>query len=141
MIRAVVDTNVLISGTISPHGVLRQIILAWHQEQFALLTSAKIITEVVQVLHYPRIQEKYQLSEDDILLTRETLLNDAHVLEDLYEVERSRDPEDDIFLACALEGRADYLVTGDPDLLEIKYYHGTQIVSPRQFLDILAQQR
>ncbi len=55
----------------------------------------------------------------------------------LYEVQRSRDPDDDIFLACALEGNADYLVSGNSHLLEIKYYYGTQIVSPRQFLDIL----
>jgi predicted nucleic acid-binding protein len=59
------------------------------------------------------------------------------VLEDLYQVVRSRDPDDGLFLACALEGHADYLVSGDPHLLEIKHYHGVQILTPRQFLDIL----
>ena len=137
MIRAVVDTNVLVSGIISAHGAPRQIVNAWHQRQFTLLTSALIVAEVTRVLHYPHLQTTYQLSEEDILLARDALLNDALVLEDLYQVTRSRDPKDDIFLACALEGHADYLVSGDAHLLGIKYYHGAQIVTPRQFLDLL----
>lgn len=137
MMRAVVDTNVLVSGLISEQGVPRQIITAWHQRQFTLLTSALIIAEAMRVLHYPRLQTTYRLSEEDILLFRDALLNDALVLEDLYQVTRSRDPQDNIFLACALEGQADYVVSGDAHLLEIKYYHGAQIVTPRQFLDLL----
>jgi putative PIN family toxin of toxin-antitoxin system len=137
MIRAVVDTNVLVSGIISEQGTPRQIVNAWHQRQFTLLTSALIIAEVVRVLHYPHLQMTYHLSEEDILLVRDALLNDALVLEDMYQVMRSRDPQDNLFLACALEGHADYLVSGDAHLLEIKYYHGVQIVAPRQFLDLL----
>lgn len=137
MIRAVVDTNVLVSGVISEHGTPHQIIEAWRRREFTLLTSALIIAEAMRVLRYPRIQETYQLSEEDILLVRDTLLNDALILEDVYQVARSRDSSDNIFLACALEGHADYLVTGDLHLAEIKYYHGIQIVSPRQFLDVL----
>jgi len=137
MIRAVIDTNVLVSGIISEHGAPRQIVKAWHERRFTLLTSALIIAEVMRVLRYPRIQQTYRLSEEDILLVRDTLLSDALVLEDQYQVTRSRDPHDNLFLACALEGRADYLISGDAHLLEIKYYHGVQILSPRQFLDIL----
>ena len=137
MIRAVVDTNVLVSGIISEQGAPRQIVNAWYQRQFTLLTSALIIAEVMRVLHYPHPQMTYHLSEEDILLVRDALLNDALVLEDMYQVTRSRDPQDNLFLACALEGQADYLVSGDAHLLEIKYYHGVQIVAPRQFLDLL----
>ena len=137
MIRAVVDTNVLVSGIISEQGAPRQIVNAWYQRQFTLLTSALIIAEVMRVLHYPHLQMTYHLSEEDILLVRDALLNDALVLEDMYQVTRSRDPQDNLFLACALEGHADYLVSGDAHLLEIKYYHGVQIVAPRQFLDLL----
>ena len=137
--RAVVDTNVLISGVISEHGAPRQVLLAWHQRQFTMLTSALLIAEVMRVLRYPRIQATYHLSEEDVLLTRDALLNDAEMLEGICQVTRSRDPEDDALLACALEGRADYVVSGGPHLLEIKYYHGTQIVTPRQFIDLLGQ--
>jgi putative PIN family toxin of toxin-antitoxin system len=49
-----------------------------------------------------------------------------------------RDPDDDVVLATARSGRADYLVTGDEDLLTLKRYHGTRILLPREFWEILA---
>ncbi len=137
MIRIILDTNIIVSAIVSLHGPPRQILKAWHQQQFVLLTSAAIISEVARVLRYPHLQKTFQLSEADIQIAIDSLLNDANMLEDLYQVQRSRDPDDNIFLACALEGKADYLVSGDVHLLEIKYYHGTQIISPRQFLTIL----
>ena len=48
-----------------------------------------------------------------------------------------RDPDDDVVLATALSGRADYLVTGDADLLALKSHHGTKILSPREFWEML----
>jgi len=59
------------------------------------------------------------------------------VTEGKLAVKIARDPQDDKFLACATEGTADYLVSGDEELLQIKVYEGTQIVSPADFLDIL----
>jgi predicted nucleic acid-binding protein len=49
----------------------------------------------------------------------------------------SKDPDDDKYLAAAVEGRAAFLVTGDPHLLAIRQYAGVRIVSPRAFLDFL----
>ena len=54
-----------------------------------------------------------------------------------YQVQRSPGPEDDMFLACALEGRAEFIVSGDPHLLNLKEYYSTRIVTPRQFADLL----
>jgi predicted nucleic acid-binding protein len=48
-----------------------------------------------------------------------------------------RDPNDDMVVACALEARADYIVTRDKDLLSLGTYEGIRIVTPRQFLDLL----
>lgn len=137
MIRVVIDTNVLVSAIILEYGLPRQIIQAWQQKRFTLLTSTLMIAEVVRVLHYPHLQKTYHLTEQDILLVQDVLLNDALVLEDTHQVTRSRDPQDDIFLASALEGQADYVVSGDLHPLEIKHYHGVQIVTPQQFITIL----
>jgi putative PIN family toxin of toxin-antitoxin system len=120
-----------------PTGRPRQILESWHRQKFIVLTSAAIISEVSRVLRYPHLQERYRLTEIDVQTVLDSLLNDAYLLEDAHQVRRSRDPADDIFLACALEGKADYLVSSDAHLLEIKYYHGTQIVSPGQFLEVL----
>lgn len=138
MLRIVLDTNVIVSAIISPYGAPRQIFEAWRQHRFDLLISEAIIAEVARVLRYPRLQENFRLVEADIQIVLDSLLNDAYLLEDLYEVRRSRDPDDNVFLACALEGKADYLVSGDAHLLEIKYYYGTQIINPHQMLVLLS---
>jgi len=50
----------------------------------------------------------------------------------------SEDPDDDIYLAAAIEGRCSYIVSGDPDLLSLDEYEGARIVKPRAFVTILA---
>ena len=51
--------------------------------------------------------------------------------------EIKQDPEDNKFLACALEGEAAYIVSGDNHLLKLKHYKGIQIVTARSFLEII----
>jgi len=137
MTRAVIDTNVLVSGVIAPHGAPRRILEAWHAGQFIMVTAEAIIAEVARVLHYPRIRDRYNLTEDDFMAVVDSLRTDAQVVAGLYEVRRSTDPADDMFLACALEGYAEYVVSGDRHLLEIGYYRGVLIVTPRQFVAVL----
>jgi putative PIN family toxin of toxin-antitoxin system len=136
--RAVVDTNVLVSGVIAPHGAPRRILEAWHAGQFTLVTSEPIVAEVARVLRYPRIRDRYSLTEDDVATVVDSLRTDAKVVAGLYEVQRSVDPADDMFLACALEGLAEYIVSGDRHLLEIGSYHDVLVVTPRHFAALLA---
>lgn len=138
MTRAVVDTNVIVSGVIAPHGAARRILEAWHAGRFTLVTSEAIIAEVARVLRYPRIRDRYDLTEDDVTAVVDSLRTDAEVVAGLYEVRRSTDPADDMFLACALEGYAEYVVSGDRHLLDIGSYHGVLIAMPRQFAAVLA---
>jgi putative PIN family toxin of toxin-antitoxin system len=135
--RAVVDTNVLVSGIIAPHGAPRRILEAWHADQFTLVTSEPIVAEVARVLRDPRIRDRYSLTEDDVATVVDSLRTDK-VVAGLYEVQRSVDPADDMFLACALEGLAEYVVSGDRHLLEIGSYHDVLIVTPRHFAALLA---
>ena len=138
MTRAVVDTNVLVSGIIAPHGAPRRILEAWHAGQFTLVTSEAIVVEVARVLRYPRIRDRYSLTEDDVVTVVDSLRTDAKVVAGLYEVQRSVDPADDMFLACALEGLAEYVVSGDRHLLETGSYHDVLVVTPRHFATLLA---
>lgn len=138
MIRAVLDTNVLVSGIIAPRGAPRRVLEAWLAGRFTLVTSEAVIGEVARVLRYPRIRDRYHLTEGDVVAVVDALLSDADVVAGLYEVRRSADPADDVFLACALEGRAEYVVSGDRHLLEIGSYHGVLIITPRQFVTLLA---
>ena len=70
-----------------------------------------------------------------------TSLKKVAILVRLDVIPISRDPKDDVFLACALASRSDFLITGDDDLLVLGEYYGTDIVTPSRFLEILASDR
>ena len=134
MIRAVLDTNVLISAFIIRHGAPRHIFNAWREGKFELVTSLPILQEVDDVLHRPNIQRKYALGEDDIyayllLLGAQAIV--VPVLPDIGAV--SADPKDDSVLACALVGQAQFVISGDHHLLDLGAFAGAQIVTPREF--------
>ncbi|MBC8232788.1 putative toxin-antitoxin system toxin component, PIN family [bacterium] len=138
--KAVVDTNIFVSGTISPHGIARKILDAIRLEKFILVTSEKINEEILEVLHREHIYPKYGLTEriiDDICAL---LYEGSKLVQRLYIVEGIvSNSDDDKFLACALEGKADYIISSDEHLLNLKYFHGIQIVNPIDFWEILSK--
>ena len=137
-LRVVLDTNLFVSGTISPHGIPRQILDAARRGCFTLVTSEKINEEILEVLHRDYIYENYGLTEDIIHGICALLYEGSDLVEGLYVVaEVEEDPDDDKFLACAVEGDADYVVSGDEHLLALKVFHGVQIVRAKQFIDVL----
>jgi len=116
--RVVLDTNLFVSALISPGSTLHRLLLLWRQGKIILLTSADLIGEVDRVLHRRSIKETYQLTDEQIqrLLTR--LEHSSERITPLQDLPlHSRDPKDDKLLALALGGNADYLITGENDLL------------------------
>jgi putative PIN family toxin of toxin-antitoxin system len=137
--KAVVDTNVFVSGTISPHGIARKILNAICSEQFILITSEKINEEILEVLHREHIYKKYGFTESIIDDICALLYEGSKLIQGLYVVEGIvSNTDDDKFLACALEGKADYIISSDEHLLNLKYFHGIQIVSAINFWEILS---
>jgi putative PIN family toxin of toxin-antitoxin system len=116
--RVVLDTNLFISGLISPTGTPHQLLRLWEEEQITLLTSAELISEVARVLQRPAIRQKYHLDDKRIsaLVTSLSQATESVTPQTSLPV-HSRDPKDDKLLALALGGNADYLITGDNDLL------------------------
>lgn len=138
MLKAVVDTNVIVSGTIRSRGNPFEILETWRQSKFVLLISPEIVSEVEAVLRRPRIFKKYRLTEEQLTQLLKALNEEAEVvipgpIGPLPGIGRS----DLRFLACAEAGEADYLVTGDQALLNLKRHKGTRIVPPRAFIAIL----
>jgi uncharacterized protein len=135
---AVLDTNTIVSATIVPIGISGQILDAARAGQFDLITSAPIVAEAVRNLAHPRIRGKYYLTEADIARVATYLQHHTgftSITRDVRGV--ATHPEDDLILATAVSGNADYLVTGDSKLQALRNYAGVQIVSPRTFLEIL----
>ncbi|HDQ70671.1 MAG TPA: putative toxin-antitoxin system toxin component, PIN family [Chloroflexi bacterium] len=137
-VRAVLDTNVLVSGLMGTKGAPRQALDAWLEGQFTLVTSLYLVDELVHVFQYPRIAERLQVTEDELAALLAALLSQAEVVpEKLQLLGVTRDPEDDAVVTCAVEGSADYIVSGDQDLLVLNHYEGVRVVTPRQFVEIL----
>jgi uncharacterized protein len=135
--RAVLDTNIFVSGLINPKGAPAAILRALRSKQFILVSSPPINEEIVEVLNRPYIRDRYGLG-DRIFDVSFILWELAELVVDLPEVKVSSDPDDDKFLATADAGRADYLVTGDVgDLLRLQKYRDVTIISPREFVSVL----
>lgn len=99
--------------------------------------SRAIVEEVLRALNYPKVR-KYIRPGLDPELWFEDIVVLSHLVPEDHEFEgASKDPDDDKYLAAAIEGRAGFVVAGDSDLLDLKEYDGIRILSPRAFLDLL----
>jgi hypothetical protein len=138
VIRAVVDTNVLVSGFISPLSYPREIERSWRRGEFTLVTSREIIGEVSRVLYSPRIQVKYHLTDSDIQAFVLTLIHQSECAAGEFALKGiAPDPGDDKVIACAVEAKADFIVTGDKALRGLQEYEGIKIISADAFMRIL----
>ncbi len=138
-IRAVLDANVLVSGLMTEQSPPCRVLDAWLEGHYVLVTSLYLVKELIHVLSYPRIAKRLRLDEEELEKILAILLSKAEVLPGrLHLPGVTRDPKDDAIVACASEGKVDYIVSGDQDLLILGDYEDIRTVTPRQFVEILA---
>lgn len=139
-LRALIDTNVLVSYLLTPNpqGTIASIVIAAFEGKYTLLISEALATELGNT-----IRGRKQLAKRISVEQAEKFIEVLRVIaEPVSEISESipsvtRDPKDDYLLAYALLGRADYLVTGDDDLLVLGEIEGVKIVPPVEFRRIL----
>ena len=137
-LRAVLDTNIIVAGIISPRErPPQQLLEAWANRRFILITCPSIIEEVEEVLKRPKIQQKYRVADDDIHLIITLLRNYAIVVRGTLRIDDIPDPMDQPIFASALEGSANYIVTGDKALLKMVRYEQIPIITAQTFLGLL----
>ncbi|MFO7662978.1 MAG: putative toxin-antitoxin system toxin component, PIN family [Chloroflexota bacterium] len=141
MLRVVFDTNLFVSSALIQEGLPAQALDAWRDHQFLLFTSPAIMAEIASTLRYDRIRRKYGITEEDIEALLALLVTDAEVVPGQAEVAGSipEDPDDEVVLACALDGQADVIVSGDKHLLSLNQYRSIPILTVRQFLNRLTE--
>ncbi len=120
MIRAVLDTNVFVTAVLTPAGPAAAVLEAWRSERFALLVSPAILDELARVLAYPKIARRHGWSRKEIRVFVRDLGDLAVQTPGRIELSVIReDPDDDRYLECAVEGLAEYIVSGDRHLLAL----------------------
>ena len=133
MIRAVLDTNVVVSALLFD-GRASRLVALWQQRRFVPLISRPILQEYLRVLAYP----KFKLTAQEVRQAIEELLPYAETVSPGKRLRAiRRDPADNRFLECAMAGKAQYLVSGDDDLLSLRSFQGISTVSVSEFLAIL----
>ena len=140
MIKAVLDTNVFVSALIVKHGKPAQILDFARRKQFTVLLSEEILAEAREVLHRKRIRKRFILSEDEVQsyldgLRQTSVMIAGASVEDVIP----NDPPDNLVLACAVGGEANYLVSGNEHFLALEKYRAIQMITPADFLQVLVQ--
>jgi uncharacterized protein len=140
--RAVLDTNLFVSGLFATGGTIGKLQDLWKTGAFELAVSEEILQEIKATLQKPYIQKELFLREDEVDEIISLIREKAFVVtQDLYQTDKvAADPDDNKFLACALEAKACYVVSGDNHLLSLKHFHGIQIVDARSFIKRITEE-
>ena len=142
MFKIVLDTNVLVSALINPHGKPAQIINYVFENKIRLFTSPSIMEELERVLSYPKLMKRHGLDSEELkefisdLLSIMSLIEEEKIIEVIME-----DPSDNKYLSCAIDAKVDFIISGDIHLLNLGEYEGNRIVTPAQFLEIMEREK
>jgi putative PIN family toxin of toxin-antitoxin system len=128
--RIVIDTNVIASAVFyggKPYLLLRYVM----EDCVEVVASKEIVDEYEEIIL--RLQQKYPAITTKIPL--HDILTKLEIIRVSSDIHVSRDPDDDKFISCAMDGKCLYIVSGDSDLLSIGKYEGIEILTVADFLD------
>lgn len=138
--KVVLDTNVVVSRFLSARGAPAQAFKLWEAHAFDLLVSCPILQEYKKALSYPKVRKLHQLTGQEIDEVIDGFKGFSIFVDPKTKVRAIKaDPKDNMFLECAVAGKADFIVSGDKHLLDLKEYQGIQILSPHAFLLALSK--
>lgn len=137
MHKVVVDTNIFISAFLKG-GEPEQLIKKWKQGKIVILMSRDIMEEILEVLMRPKIGAPFSYIErlGKVIYKKAIIVKPQQSLQVIID-----DPKDNKFLECAVEGKADYIISGDEHLLSLKEYRGIKIIKTKEFLKKLEKEK
>jgi hypothetical protein len=137
MIRIVLDTNLFVSALLKPGSNPDIILRLVKDEKVLLLMSGSICLEISRVLTYPKIRKRLIASDEELKNFVQLLSTVAIITPDTLNLPPlDADPDDTKYLVCAVEGRADFIISGDHHLTDLVMYRGIRIVTPGDFIRI-----
>jgi hypothetical protein len=137
--RVILDTNVLLSALLVSHGAPAKLLAAWERRLFTLVACDELIAELRDVAERPFFKTRLRTTTVELLALG--LRDFALFCEHLPSGPHAPDPKDSYLLALAEASAAEFLVTGDKELLSLKYHQSTRIVTPAAMIDLLKKTR
>ena len=128
--RVVFDINIFISGLVIPKSLAEKAIFKIIEGKDSLLISKDIINEVLPVL-----SSKFERDREALSHVAVTLTEIAELVKPSKRVKIFKDEPDNRILECAISGEADFLVTGDKEMLQLSEYKGVKIISLKEYLE------
>lgn len=139
MIRIVLDTDLFVSALLKPDSNPDIILHLVKDEKVLLLMSDSICHEISRVLTYPKIRKRLTVSGEELKNFVQLLGTVAIITPGTLNLPPiDADPDDTKYLVCAVEGHADYIVSGDHHLTDLVMYRGIRIVTPVDFIQIVS---
>lgn len=139
--KIVLDTNVVISGFLIPGGPPGKIVDLWAENKLTVVVSQALIEEYFDVLLRPKFKRAGTIIErQDLLMGLLEMENSIFVYPGIRLDVIREDPEDNRVLECAVEGKVQYIISGDEHLLALKEFQGIVIVSPAEFITVFKTQ-
>ena len=138
--RVILDANVFVSAALKPSSKLAQIIDLVTEGRIVLVLSQSILAELKRVFRYPKIRNELRLSANEIDEALADIAQAAIITPGKLRISAIKDdPEDNRYLECAVEGQADFIISGDHHLTDLKVFRGIKIVDPATFLEIIGK--
>lgn len=132
--RAVLDTGVLVSALIQRKGTTGAVLSCLRDGRFSAIFSTSILTEIIDVLGRRPFRIKYHIEADDVTALINLLRLRGELVIPTRTITICRDPKDNKFIEAALAGKADWIVTGDADLLDLESFENIPMLRPAEFL-------
>jgi putative PIN family toxin of toxin-antitoxin system len=135
--RLILDTNILLSALLSPLGAPAKLLDAWERKTFTLVACEALIEELRDVAGRPFFRTRLRASAAELLAAG--LRDFSFFCQNLPSGTVAPDPKDSYLLALAEASKAEFLVTGDKELLSLKHYKATRMITPAAMIEILRQ--
>jgi putative PIN family toxin of toxin-antitoxin system len=140
MIRVVLDANIFVSTVLKSHSNLAKVFQLAKEGKVTLISSKEILAEVKAVLLYAKLRKLHRRTpkEIDEFIRRATRV--SFIVQGITKIQEiQHDPADNKYLSAAIEGKADFIVSGDHHLKDLKIFQGIRILDPSTFLALMTK--
>jgi len=138
MIRVVLDANIFVSTVLKSHSNPAKVFQLAKEGKVTLISSKDILSEVKTVLLYAKLRKLHRRTQKEIEKFVKKATRVSFIVPGTTKIQEIKDdPADNKYLSAAVEGKADFIVSGDHHLKDLKTFQGIRILDPSTFLALI----